>query len=130
MSLLSTSGAFATWDNVGDSVVGTITGFGIAESTKFDNGAALAVNVETDEGDEVTVAVRIRDLKKKLADVLTNLSGDGSDPAHYTAHVGDRLAIQFTAEEKLENGNRAKLFAVELKPSETVAAEKPAGSLL
>ena len=129
MSLLSTTGAFATWDNVGDAVVGTIVSFGIAESTKFDNGSALAITVETDAGDEVTIAARIRDLKKKLADVLVVTNGDGSDPAHYAANIGARIAVQFTGEEKLDNGNRAKLFAVELKAPEAQAAAAPTSLL-
>ena len=122
MGMLATSsGDFVSWDDVGDSVVGTITEFSIVEGGKFDSGPALAVAVESDDGETLVVPLRIRDLKEKLRDVF----GDPDALSDLDGFIGDRLALTFSAREKLPTGNVAKLFDVEHKSSGEAAAAKP-----
>ena len=122
MGLLDTSsGDFVTWDDVGDNVVGSIARFFMADGTKFDPNPALAVSIEQDDGETVAVALRIVDLRVKCAEIFGN--PDSLDDL--APFIGDRIAIEFTAREKLPNGNTAKMFTVEHKSGETAAAEKP-----
>lgn len=122
MGLLDTqSGEFVSWDDVGDNVVGTIRRFFMADGTKFDSNPALAIEIENADGETVAVALRIVDLRVKLAEIFGNPDSlDDLDP-----FVGDKIAIEFSGREKLPNGNTAKLFTVEHKSGEAVSAEKP-----
>jgi hypothetical protein len=113
--------SFASWDEVGDSVVGTIAEFFMAEGTKFDSNQALAVSIEKDDGETVAIAFRIKDLREKFRKVV----GDPDTLADLDPFIGDRVAVEFTAREKLPNGNVAKLFEVSHKPKEEAAQTKP-----
>lgn len=126
MGMLSNpEGSFASWDDVGDSVVGTIVEFFMADGTKFDANPALAVSIEQDDGETTAIAFRVRDLRTKAAEIF----GDPDSLDDLKPFVGDRIAVVFSAREKLPNGNTAKLFEIEHKPKAEAAASKPASLL-
>lgn len=122
MGLLDTqSGEFVSWDDVGDSVVGTIRRFFMADGTKFDSNPALAIEVETTDGESVAIALRIVDLRAKCQEIF----GNPDSLEDLDEFVGDQIGVEFVAREKLPNGNTAKLFSVEHKSGATASAEKP-----
>ena len=102
----ATSGhPFVKWENVGDSVVGTITAI---RSHTFDQakGPVVLLDVQVKDSDDlVTISADKVDLRRKLAEIAPQ--------------VGDLLAVRFTGTEKVPGSpNPMKVFEVKHKAGE------------
>lgn len=110
-------GAFMKWENVGDSVVGTFLSIDAKGGEDFKGNVCPLATVERDDGEIVKLTLSQWKLKNALWDARPR--------------PGDRVAIVFTGEEPptTKGHSPTKLFEVEVKRSEVVAAEKPSSLL-
>lgn len=96
---LRVGGEFVRFDNVGDSVSGTISAI---RAHKFDDGSvAPQILLVTDDGDERTVTAGQIRLKTALAE--------------QRPEAGDHIAITYTQQEKRAGGKTLKHFEVVVK---------------
>jgi hypothetical protein len=93
------NGAFVSWDNVGDEVVGDVIGKGMGQD--FNGNPCPQLVIRTDDGAETTVTAGQAQLRAKL------LEGK--------PQVGDRIRIVFTQSEKRDGGKTLKHFEVTIK---------------
>ena len=93
------SGAYAKWENVGDTIVGDVIGKGLG--TDLQGQPIPQIVLRTDSGDEVTVSASQAQLKSKLMEARPN--------------VGDRVKITYTKSEKRDGGKTLKHFDVVVK---------------
>lgn len=110
-------GEYAKWENIGDSVVGTFLSVDAKAGEDFNGNSCPLATVETDDGEIVKLTLSLWKLKTALYEAKPR--------------PGDRVAISFTGTEapKTKGHSPTKLFEVEVKRSEVVAAEKPASLL-
>jgi hypothetical protein len=101
-------GEWIKWDEP-KTLVGTIRSR--AKGTDFGGKPCAVYSVETDSGDTVALSAAQYQIKREAA-------------AEKWA-VGDRIAINFIREERMDNGNRVKVFEIETKKASDVSAEKP-----
>ncbi|MEU5946286.1 hypothetical protein ABZ793_12080 [Micromonospora sp. NPDC047465] len=104
-------GAFVKFENVGDTVSGTVTA---VRSHRFDDGkVAPQILLTTDDGEERTVTAGQVRLKAALAEKRPE--------------AGDHLTVTFTQNEKRAGGKTLKHFEVTVRRNGTaVAAPAPA----
>lgn len=96
---------YVKFENVGDTIVGTIDGIGI--HTWDDGRRCPKLFIVDDDGNSRTLTAGQYELKKKLAELRPE--------------VGDRIAIKFVATDKLDGGKTAKRFTVQTKKGEAPA---------
>lgn len=109
-------GDYVKWENVGDSIVGKFLSISKDGGTDFNGNVCPLVVIETDDGETRKLTVAQANLKGKLWEAKPR--------------PGDRIAIAFTSTTKVDKGEM-KVFEIEVKRAEEVAATKPAtGSLL
>lgn len=108
---LRVGGEFFKFDNVGDSISGTINA---VRAHRFDDGSvAPQVMLTTDDGEEKTVTAGQVRLKAALAE--------------QRPEAGDRITITFTENEKRAGGKTLKHFNVDVTRGGGAApAEAPA----
>ena len=103
------SGDWIKWETPGQTLVGTITER--SKGTDFNGNPCAVFSVETADGDTVALSAAQYQIKKEAA-------------AEKWA-VGDRIGIEFVREERMDNGNKVKVFEIETAKAETVSATKP-----
>lgn len=111
---LRVGGEFFKFDNVGDSISGTVNA---VRAHRFDDGSvAPQVMLTTDDGEEKTVTAGQVRLKAALAE--------------QRPEAGDHISVTFTENEKRAGGKTLKHFDVKVTrggaPSATPAAAAPA----
>ena len=117
---LRVGGEFFKFDNVGDSIAGTVNA---VRAHRFDDGSvAPQVMLTTDDGEEKTVTAGQVRLKAALAEKRPE--------------AGDRISITFTENEKRAGGKTLKHFNVDVTrgggaapaeaPAQAAAAPAPA----
>ena len=95
---LRVGGEFVKFENVGDSVSGTVTA---VRAHRFDDGSvAPQILLTTDDGEERTVTAGQVRLKAELA--------------AQRPEAGDHIAITFTEEERRSGGKTLKHFSVKV----------------
>lgn len=103
-------GAFVKFENVGDTVSGTITA---VRSHRFEDGkVAPQILLTTDDGEERTITAGQIRLKAALAEKRPE--------------AGDHLAVTFTQIEKRAGGKTLKHFEVTVRRAGAPAAAPPA----
>ncbi len=99
---LRPNGEFVKFENVGDSIAGTIVKIG---KHRFDDGSiAPQILLKTDDGEEKTLTVGQVRLKVALAEKRPN--------------VGDHLTVTYVQQEKRAGGKTLKHFDVAVKEGE------------
>lgn len=107
---LRVGGEFFKFDNVGDSIAGTINA---VRAHRFDDGSvAPQVMLTTDDGEEKTVTAGQVRLKAALAE--------------QRPEAGDRITITFTENEKRAGGKTLKHFDVNVARGGTPPGAAPA----
>lgn len=106
---IRSGGDFVKFENVGDNVVGEITGLTV--HTWDDGSKCPKLFIRTDEGDEKVLTASQVGLKIKLGELRPN--------------EGDRIAITFTNVEKRPGGKTLKHFDVKVKPGVPDPANRP-----
>lgn len=101
-------GEYVKFENVGDSVVGTVLSVG--KHTFEDGKVAIKLLIDTDEGEKTLTAGQIQ-LAAKLQEVRPI--------------VGEIVSIKFTGVEKRTGGKTLKLFEVKKKPGKALEDEEP-----
>jgi hypothetical protein len=101
-------GDYVKFENVGDKVVGEITG--LTTHTWDDGSKSPKLFIATDDGERTLTASQIG-LKIKLGELRPN--------------VGDRIYIEFTQLEKRPGGKTLKHFDVKVKPGVPDPANRP-----
>lgn len=113
-------GDYLKWETVGQSVIGTITAK--RAGTDFNGHPCPQMDINTDDGETVTLNAGQAQLKALILDA--------------NPQVGDRIAITFSGEEKVEKGMK-KVFDVAVKAGDGTtpapsapAVEKPSAAAL
>jgi hypothetical protein len=97
----TTSGNYIKFENVGDSVSGTITNISVK---RWDDGkTAPQLEITTDEGEEVTLTAGQYRLQAELRELRPD--------------VGDHLSVIYSADQKLPGGKALKIFVVRVNES-------------
>ena len=104
---------YVKFESVGDKCVGTIDG--IAIHTFQDGKRAPKLYIRDDDGEVATLTAGQFELKTKLAELRPE--------------VGDRIAIVYTSQERLEGGKTLKRFDVQVKRNGGAAAPVPASAV-
>lgn len=109
---LRVGGEFVKFDNVGDTVSGTINA---VRAHRFDDGSvAPQILITTDDGEERTITAGQVRLKAELAT--------------QRPEPGDHIKVTFTEVEKRSGGKTLKHFAVEVTRGGAPAAATPAST--
>ena len=109
---LRVGGEFVKFENVGDSVSGTVNA---VRAHRFDDGSvAPQILLTTDDGEERTVTAGQVRLKAELAT--------------QRPEPGDHVVIKFTEVEKRSGGKTLKHFSVDVNRGGTPAAGTPAAA--
>jgi hypothetical protein len=107
---LREGGEFVSFENVGDSVSGTVNA---VRAHRFDDGkVAPQILITTDDGGERTITAGQVRLKAELA--------------AQRPEAGDHVSISLTEIEKRSGGKTLKHFAVEIRRGGSVPAATPA----
>lgn len=109
------SGNFAKWVNPGDNVTGIVTLVDPTGGTTAppESKVCPLLGVDTDDGETIQVTCSQYQLHTKVFEAAPE--------------VGDRIAITYTGQERMPNGNTPKQFTVEVTRA---GANAPAGSML
>lgn len=92
-------GDYFKFNDVGDSVAGTMTAK--RAGTDFNGNPCPELDIETGDGETVTLSAAQAQLKRLLMDA--------------NPQVGDRLSIVYTHDEKTTKGSNMKCFDVAIK---------------
>jgi hypothetical protein len=105
------SGDFVKFENVGDTVTGTVTALGVK---LWDDGTkSPQLELDTDDGSKTLTAGQVR-LKLALAE--------------QRPEVGDRIRVELTQIEKRNGGKTLKHFDVKVQRGSAGAAPAPAAA--
>lgn len=106
------AGEYVKWDTP-KSIVGTIVA--LTKGSDVNGNPAVVISIEQADGETCAVTAAQYQLKKKVAELRPG--------------VGDRIAITYEGDEKIDGGKTVKNFTVETAKAEAVAATKPSSLL-